>query len=310
MNTILGIVIFFIVLFFYIHIYYHLKTSSDLEVFDLDNTLNPNFENICSLRQPVLFVNDFFSNINEFSQINLIKHYNQFDIKIRNSNSNFEYPNMELYKMVNLESGFKNVKSNKFIFSENNSSFINESGLFKIIRQNDEILRPPFICKSSYDLLIGSGNYTPIKYEVACKHYIIPVESDLEIKLIPPRYNTFLNLQKDYEYFQFISNENLWDNNFNKKIKSITFSIRLGQCLLIPPYWSYSLHFSTPNIVLSLSYYSLMNLVSISPDLIMFLFQQQNIKYKTACQIIKPTNNETPGNSNTSKKNIKDKTTK
>ena len=303
MNTIIAIVIFFIVLFFYIHIYYHLKTSSDLEVYDLENTLNPNFDNICSLKQPVLFVNDFFANINEFTQVNLIKYYNQFDIKLRNSNSNFEFPNMELYKVINLESGFKNIKSNKFIYSENNTSFICEAGLNKLIRQNDEFLRPPFICNSSYDLMIGSGCYTPIKYGVACKHYLIPVESDLQIKLVPPRYNCFLNIQKDYEYFQFVSSENLWTDTFNKKIKSITFYVKVGQSLLIPPYWSYSLHFPSPNIVLSLSYYSLMNLVSLTPDLTMYFFQQQNIKYKTACQIIKPVQEET----NTSKKNIKDK---
>ena len=165
------------------------------------------------------------------------------------------------------------------------------------------MLRPPFICNSSYDLMIGSGCYTPIKYGVACKHYLIPVESDLQIKLVPPRYNCFLNIQKDYEYFQFVSSENLWTDKFNKKIKSITFYVKVGQCLLIPPYWSYTLHFPSPNIVLSLSYYSLMNLVSVTPDLTMYFFQQQNIKYKTACQIIKPVHEET----NTSKKNIKDK---
>ena len=39
---------------FYTHIYYNLKTSSDLEVFEVDNLSKDKLEEICNYRQPVM----------------------------------------------------------------------------------------------------------------------------------------------------------------------------------------------------------------------------------------------------------------
>ena len=51
----IGIFVFCFVLFLYLHIYYHLKTSNDLEVFEIEGSSKDSLEEICDIRQPVLF---------------------------------------------------------------------------------------------------------------------------------------------------------------------------------------------------------------------------------------------------------------
>ena len=55
MNYFIAIFIFCVVLFLYLHIYYHLKTSNDLEVYTIEKPSKDKLEEICDLRQPVIF---------------------------------------------------------------------------------------------------------------------------------------------------------------------------------------------------------------------------------------------------------------
>ena len=77
-----------IVLFFYLHIYYHLKRSNDLDIYTIDNPSKDRLEEICNLRQPVLF--NFMNErlLESCSLNNLENNYSAFDIKIRNVKNN------------------------------------------------------------------------------------------------------------------------------------------------------------------------------------------------------------------------------
>jgi len=50
----LNILIFMIILLVYLHIYYHLKVSNDLEIFEHEISNKNNLEEILNLRQPVV----------------------------------------------------------------------------------------------------------------------------------------------------------------------------------------------------------------------------------------------------------------
>ena len=52
MNFIFILLIFCLVLFFYLHIYFQLKTSDDLEIYEIENPSKERLEEICDLRQP------------------------------------------------------------------------------------------------------------------------------------------------------------------------------------------------------------------------------------------------------------------
>ena len=55
MKYLLEIGLFIIVLFLYLHIYYHLKVSNDLEVYSIQQPSKDKLEEVCNLRQPLYF---------------------------------------------------------------------------------------------------------------------------------------------------------------------------------------------------------------------------------------------------------------
>ena len=83
MKYLITIFIFCIVLFLYLHIQYHLKTSSDLEIYTIEQPSKDKLEEICDLRQPVII--DFrIDNIIENCNLSVLDdNYGAFDIKIR-----------------------------------------------------------------------------------------------------------------------------------------------------------------------------------------------------------------------------------
>ena len=54
LKIIISIFIFCLILFFYLHIQFHLKTSDDLEIYEVDQASKDKLEEICDLRQPML----------------------------------------------------------------------------------------------------------------------------------------------------------------------------------------------------------------------------------------------------------------
>ena len=54
-KIIIGFFIFCLVLFIYLHVQFHLKTSEDLEMYEIDQASKDKLEEICDIRQPVLF---------------------------------------------------------------------------------------------------------------------------------------------------------------------------------------------------------------------------------------------------------------
>ena len=83
MDIFVGIFIFCVILFLYLHVKFQLKTSDDLEVFELDHPEKTRLEELCDLRQPLIF--DFFQEhlIPLFNRTYLSKEYSGFDVKMR-----------------------------------------------------------------------------------------------------------------------------------------------------------------------------------------------------------------------------------
>ena len=113
--------------------HFHLKTSNDLEVYTIENVSKDRLEEICNLKQPVLFD---YNNENLLELANITKMeelYGAFDVKIRNIEQKDEesekYLPILLSEVVKL---FQNKINNKIII-ENNADFLEETGLLKKI---------------------------------------------------------------------------------------------------------------------------------------------------------------------------------
>ena len=305
MNFIFILLIFCLVLFFYLHIYFQLKTSDDLEIYEIENPSKERLEEICDLRQPVVFKydkNDNMTKINEGClQSTIVTKYSAFDVKIRNvlpdikneedisgniDSSSFDgemYIPLSLTNAINVMQEDK--KSN--YFSEKNADFLEESGLGKIYKYNDVFLRPHMVSNCIYDYMFGSkGTQTPFRYELNYRNYFMVTEGEVKIKMTPYKSSKYLLPIKDYENFEFRSPINPWNvkeeykPDFDK-IKCLEIILKKGQLFYLPAYWWYSIEFSeTTTSVCCFKYRTYMNTISILDKLFIHFLQSQNIKRK------------------------------
>jgi hypothetical protein len=296
LEIITGIFIFCIVLFFYLHIQFHLKTSDDLEIYEIDQASKDRMEEICDLRQPVLF--DCDEDINKIVQTTnkttLLDNYPVFEVKIRdNIDATSSSTEEELYLPLPLHIACKLFRedSNAVYFSENNMDFLTETGVIKNMTYNDEFLRPRLVSNCNYDIMLGSdGIETPFRYEMNYRNYFVVTQGSLTIKMAPPKSSRYLYPVNDYENFEFRSPINPWapQSKFKAdfdKIKCLEIVLMPGRFLFIPAYWWYSFKFAEDTSVSCFRYRTYMNNIAISPNIFMYALQNQNVERKIAKKI-------------------------
>jgi hypothetical protein len=284
MRIIIGFLIFFLVLFLYLHIQFHLKTGNDLEMYEVDQPSKDKLEEICDLRQPVLFDFDCQKIIETSNRDYISNNYNAFEIKIRNVRENDT--NTELYMPLPLHSSvklFDEDKSSSY-FSENNKEFLDETGVGKNMRYNDEFLRPYMVSNCNYDVLMGSAKTcTPFRYEINYRNYLLLTQGSAEIKIAPPQSTKYLYPIYDYENFEFRSPVNPWNPqpkfiaDFDK-IKCLEFTLLPGKTLYIPAYWWYSIKFNSNTSISFFNYRTYMNNLAVLPYICLHALQIQNVK--------------------------------
>lgn len=288
MKEVTALIVFCIVLFLYIHIYFHLKQSNDLEVYEIDQPSKDKLEEICDLRQPVI-INYENERLLESCNLNNIKtNYSAFDVKIRNVKDNDDETEMYFpLRMDEVLEIVKNDKESKYI-SEKNGEFLEESSLIKNYRYNDLFLRPPLVSSCMYDLLLGSYNVeTPLRYELNYRNYFLVTQGKVIIKLIPPKSSKYLYGVNDYYNFEFRSPVNPWNvqNQYKAdfdKIKTLEVVLTPGKLIYIPAYWWYSIKFVKSNSsICTFKYRTYMSTVSIINHLVMKALQGQNVKRMT-----------------------------
>lgn len=285
--------IFSVVLFLYLHITYHLKCGNDLEVYTIEQPSKEKLEEICDLRQPVIFE---FKNEEMLNDVNLSvldDNYSAFDINLRDLSNKDD--NSELYLPFLLSEGlniFRNDKNSKFI-TENNDEFLKETAVVKTYKYNDGFLRPPLVSKCSYDFMSGSvGSKTPLRYNLNYRNYYYVTSGQVKIKLIPPHSKKYLYVKKDYDNFEFSSPLNIWNiqhqykADFNK-VKVLDVTLNKGDIIYIPAYWFYSISFEKISSICAFKYRTFMNSLAIAPELVLSLLQGQNIKRDVAIKVEK-----------------------
>jgi len=291
MRIILGFCIFCIVLFLYLHIQFHLKTGEDLEMYEVDQPSKDKLEEICDLRQPVLFDFDCEKIIQTSNSSYIANNYHAFEIKIRNIRDNDS--NIELYMPLPMHSAIKLFDEDKTAsyFSENNADFLEETGVCKNMRYNDEFLRPYMVSNCNYDVMMASTNTcTPFRYEINYRNYLLLTQGSAQIKLAPPHSSKYLYPIYDYENFEFRSPVNPWKPqpkyiaDFDK-IKCLEFTLLPGKTLYIPSYWWYSIKFSDNTSISCFNYRTYMNNLAILPYICLHALQIQNVKRDVAKKI-------------------------
>jgi hypothetical protein len=264
-----------------------LKTSNDLEVYEIEQGSKDKLEEICDLRQPVIFDFDSDKIVEYTNKTYLCNNYPAFEIKIRNSKDN-DY-NSEIYIPLPLHSAAKLVKedTSSSYFSENNAEFLQETGVTKSFQYNDEFLRPYMVSNCNYDVMVGSsGTVTPFRYELNYRNYFLVTEGTVTVKMAPPKSSKYLHAVCDYENFEFRSPLDPWSPQKQysvdfDKIKCLEVILTPGKTLHIPAYWWYSIKFSKESSIACFRYRTYMNNAAITPHIAMYALQIQNIKRDT-----------------------------
>jgi len=290
MQSVFAVLIFCVILFLYLHIYFHMKTSNDLEVYEIDQPSKDKLEEVCDLRQPVLF--DYADErLMESCNLNAMRSaYGAFDVRLRNvKDTADEADATELYVPLTLHTvaeSFRSDKESRYI-SENNGDFLEETGLIKTFKYNDAFLRPPMVSKCMYDVVCAApGTTTPLRYELNYRNYYLVTQGSVKMRLIAPHANKYLYPVDDYDNFEFRSPVNPWRIQAEyradfDKIKTMDVELRAGQIIYIPAYWWCSMQFPESaglTTICGFKYRTYMNTVSILDKLCMWLLQQQNVK--------------------------------
>ena len=262
--------IFLVILTLYLHIAYHLKTSNEMNVYETVFHTKEQLDNICKLRQPIIFnYNEFPS----FERERLIEKYGSQKILMKSVDTG-EYIPFQLTEAVQLVD--KDTTGSYYI--EKNSDFI-ESNLKMLIEKYEKDIRPLFTGKCIYDILIGSnGSSSPLKYEINYRNYFLVTEGSISIRFAPPKSEDYLNAQVDYETLDITSPIQVWKETAVENVEFIDIVASKGQMIHIPPYWWYSIQFTNKASVLSFKYRTYINTLTLLPQIFMQILQLKNIK--------------------------------
>ena len=294
MLTVGGVVVFCVVLFFYLHVHYHLKTSNDLEVYELTSPSKETLEEICGLRQPTRL--DFESPGLVKRLTSIESEYGPFDVRVRDTSASLE-EGEDPYVVMPLQDVLKALENDdggRYV-TENNAPFLEETGLHKAFSADDPYLRPYMVANRTYDLLAGSrGASTPLRRELRYRTYFVAVSKEVSVKLTPPKGDRYLYPVYDYCNFEFRSPVNPWSVQSTyeadfAKVKCLDVQLAPGQALFVPAYWWYSIKFSDPAArVASFKYSTYMSALATANHAFLWALQSQNMKHTVPTQRVTP----------------------
>jgi hypothetical protein len=271
MNYLHIILTFIIVLFIYIHIQFQLTTSDEKNVYVLNDLVYIPMEEVFDLKQPVVFHTfspedyDILRGVNKHM---IHSDYKTKDIQVCDTTRTTYHTNVpsSLQSAVSLfdkdiESRYYASNNDNFVktcLSDTNSNSQSATNL-RLLKKHHSILVPPLKSRESYDIIFGSdGATTILQYSIMYRNFFTVTNGTLEIKMIHPSKISDLtvNVKPDYYNMGFFteSNVNVWDDNNNGRLETITTMLQEGETICIPPYWLYSFKLTKDTFVWRSSY--------------------------------------------------------
>lgn len=294
MNTLIHFLIFLFVLFLYIHVTAQFKKSEDLEVYEMDYSSNIHLQEVCDIKQPILFeykavCPEFFEKVSDetlFGDGGIA--CDSFDLKIKETGDYWlENTDTVDYVVLPFKSSHTllSTDTNSRYFTENNHEFVEDAGLSIPFELNDKYFKPSMTVQTKYDICMGSkGAYSPLRYHTYYRDFRCVVSGKITVKMTPFKSTKYLYPIDDYDNYEFWSPVDPWKTQKKylhemDKIKFLEFDVFAGNVLYIPPYWWYSIQYNeNDTVVCGFIYNSAMNCLSNSVNWGRYFLQQSNIK--------------------------------
>jgi hypothetical protein len=257
--------IFVVVAFLYFHVQHQYKTSDVLEIYEIDYVSNMKLQEICELKQPVLFHLPVFESapILSFQNIKDIRDYYRHPIPISVESLQLSSSSAQ---------GLLDTDTKGVFFSDRNQ--VDSLGV-----EIDMSLKPSFTVNKKYDILFGSRkSNTPFMFHTESRRFLSVSQKEgstagIRVKMIPWKFKSqFEPVQYDYEHYEW------WSPLQEKEVPPcIDFLVKPGYTLFVPAYWWYSIQFTDVHCqVYSATYSTPANLLANSRHLALYLLQQQN----------------------------------
>jgi len=286
-NPLISFIVFLAVVFLYLHLTAQWKRGEDLEIYEMDYQTNAQLQEVCSVRQPVLFEMTPRPEIYSRIHVDAMSKYDTFDIHIKDT-LDYLQPETVDYVSLPFHSGIRLMETDtgaRYI-TETNHEFLDETGIDHLLKEMDQFLKPSYCMYSKYDLMMGSNTAsTPLRYHTAASQFITPTSGKIRVKMTPWKSRRFLHPIKDYETYEFRSPINCWSpgpeyTKEMEKLKFLDFEVNEGYVLYIPPYWWCSIQYTSASTVASFTYDTVIGALAHSYDWCLYFAQQGNITTK------------------------------
>lgn len=271
-----SICIFIVICLIYIYIIDQYKTNNDLEIYEMDYINNIHLQEVCGLRQPILF---YFL---PTDPIFLLKDGSHMEVNVKDTHNYFT--NSMDIDPVSVSYDCANQlclnDSNSHFFSEDNGEFLENMGLIKHISNYNQLLAPMYYTiHTEYDYLFGSSNVmTPLRYHTYYRRFLFVLSGKIRIKMASWKNTESFKRIKDYENYDFRSSISPKEIFLNKQIKFLDVEVSNGSIIYIPPYMWYSIQYlDVTSRILSISHITLMNAISNTHHLGLYWLQHHNI---------------------------------
>ena len=234
MIYIILVIILFLLL---VNIKFYRKTNYDLDIHKFKKIPLCDLKSLYKLRQPIKFTY-------KMAQIDTNNLNKIFNNKLVNLFDNKKDTIEEIKWKPSL---IKTIKKNKYIEST-----------FESNKNTD--FKSTLNYKNEERYIIMNSNITTIpKYTNYYFEIITPIKSKCTIRIIKNSEKHYLNLnKKDNNEDEIYFSNNIYDTqNENKEV-----ILNVGECLLIPSKWIYSIHSTEDNIILNQIYNTYLNKIS------------------------------------------------
>jgi hypothetical protein len=277
--------IFFVVIFLYLHITAHYRKGEDLELFETDFINAPKLQESCEARQPLMVLG--VPGIGKLpSRGELLKGNEKYEGNIRDMTAWNSEPGRPMAMETLLEKTRpRNFEMEKILralesdtgggyISEGNEGFLEEVGLWKLLRKwGDDRFCPSYQVMKQYDFLMGSkGACTPLRYHTAYRKFLVvrggggfEGDGNLVVRMTPWKSRKRLEWIRDDIGMETVSSMAAFGGRKDQledwsKVRFLEFIVPEGQVLSIPPYWWYSIRFPGPRVfAYSFTYWTAMN---------------------------------------------------
>jgi hypothetical protein len=272
------LLIFFIILFTYIHLQHQLKTGEDMDIYEYEYESQKGLLEITQFKQPILFALDLPSTReNPYLDPMFVKDKRDY------------FKDTNRVDSISLTSrsarGLIDTDPNSLFYSDRNQTSIAESDIWKKWFESiDSYLQPAFTLYKECNVLYGSQKTQtiPVHYKESHSYLYLPRETNathIRVKMTP--YKSVATVS-DYTYYEFWSKTNL----FKTEVRCLDFMVKPGYILYVPPYWFYSIEFQDKvNEVCMVKYTTGANFLANAKHIGMYFMQQQNIQEKWWKQI-------------------------